>query len=114
MTTTFKIDRFNVKSGSFEQGSVSIYRTYTIGFVICGRSGNKIVTFCNPSFPARSGSYRQQIVVLPGAFHRILPDVDRNVVAGCTEATPAQLSALGFIVKRGGYPHVRYSIANAN
>lgn len=112
MTTTFKIDRFNVQSGAFDKGSVSIIRTYTIGYVRCRRSANFIVTFCNPSFPASSGSYRQQIVVLPGAFFRILSQLDRDEFAGCTEATPDQLVALGFIVKRGGYPYASSSIAN--
>ncbi|MFC5650920.1 hypothetical protein ACFPYJ_17730 [Paenibacillus solisilvae] len=92
MKTVFKIDIFNVSTGNFDLGSVSINRTHTIGFVRCGRSGNMIVT-CNLA----SISPRQQIVVLPGAFNRILPDVSRYAVAGCTQATSDQLRALGFI-----------------
>ena len=82
MTTAYKIDVFNACTGEFDRGAASIIRTHTLGFVRCSRSDNFIVTFCNPAFPPRSGSYRQQIVVLPGAFYRIMPDINRDAIAG--------------------------------
>jgi|GEM_PF-4316338 len=97
MTKYFNVQRFNNATGKLDP-----LQMYSIGYVRCGRSGNMIVTFCNPSIPTRLPAYRQQIVVLPGLFYKVLPSVRRDIVASCIEITPAQLLDLGFIIVREG------------
>lgn len=72
-------------------------KTNEIGFYRCARSTNFIVTWTVPNVPPQSRHARQQIVVLPGAFYRILPHVDRRSTAGCTYITDEQLTELGFV-----------------
>lgn len=94
--TAYKFDIFNFQTGEFDQ-SVSLYRTYSIGYVLSPRSGSYIVTFVNPSLPQTTKGARQEISVLPRAFLRIMPEVKADVIAGCIEATPDKLRELGFI-----------------
>ncbi|OMD12025.1 hypothetical protein [Paenibacillus odorifer] len=70
-----------------------------IGYALDHRTGNFIVTKIDYAFPANSKFLRQQIVVLPGAFFRALPSVDRRSVANFIEITANQAHELGFIVR---------------
>jgi len=71
---------------------------FEVGYCRDIRSGNYIVTYCNPNVPAQSRYYRQQIVVLP-VFFRKVTGVDSIVVASVTKLTAEQFDALGFIRK---------------
>jgi hypothetical protein len=75
----------------------SSYR-YEVGYCRDSRSGNYIVTYCNPDAPANTRDYRQQIVVLP-VFFRKITGIDPIVVASVTKLTAEQFDALGFIRK---------------
>lgn len=70
----------------------------TVGYCRDRRSGSFIVTWPdnpdNPSFRHR----RQQISVLPGAFFRILPQLDRRTIAQSITVNYGELVALGFVV----------------
>ncbi|OMD33560.1 hypothetical protein [Paenibacillus odorifer] len=70
-----------------------------IGYALDRRTGNFIVTKIDHIFPARSRFHRQQIVVLPNAFFRALPSVDRRSVANVIDITANQAHELGFIVR---------------
>jgi hypothetical protein len=72
--------------------------TYEIGFCRCARTGNYIVSWRHDPRNRVLHRRRQEIIVLPRAFFRILPQVDRRAVAGCTDATAEQLAELGFVV----------------
>lgn len=98
MSKVYDIEVFNFQTGEFDLGMVKIHLTYSIGFVKSNRTGNYIVVFCNPAIAPKDKRFRQEIIVLPGAFHRILPGIKRDVFASCTEATPEQLVDLGFII----------------
>lgn len=74
-------------------------QTIEIGYALDRRAGNFIVTKLDYIFPASSKFRRQQIVVLPGAFFRALPSVDRRSVANVIEITANQAHELGFIVR---------------
>ncbi|MEK5418241.1 hypothetical protein [Paenibacillus sp. FSL L8-0708] len=74
-------------------------QTIEIGYALDRRTGNFFVTKIDNLFPARSRFHRQQIVVLPGAFFRALPSVNRRSVAGFIEITANQAHELGFIVR---------------
>ncbi|MEK5181756.1 hypothetical protein [Paenibacillus odorifer] len=74
-------------------------QTIEIGYALDRRTGNFIVTKLDYIFPASSKFRRQQIVVLPGAFFRALPSVDRRSVANVIEITANQAHELGFIVR---------------
>ncbi|MEK4061693.1 MULTISPECIES: hypothetical protein [unclassified Paenibacillus] len=63
-----------------------------IGFCICNRSGNFIVTWINA--PGRT----QQIVVLTRVFLRNFPATNRRTISGTHYATNTQLVDLGFFV----------------
>lgn len=99
MTTYYNLEVFNRATGQFTE-TFRVIKSHTIGFVRDRRSGNMIVTWVNPLVPARFAAHRQQIVVLPAAFYRILPEAGALGFAGCTEATPAQLRQLGFVITR--------------
>lgn len=72
----------------------SIYR---IGFLQSRRhADNMMVTFCNPAIPARKKAHRQEIVVLPRSFYRIVPEAAGLGFAGCVDVTVKQLRELGF------------------
>lgn len=70
-----------------------------VGYVLDRRSGNFIVTKIDTIFPASSKFRRQQIIVLPNAFLRTLPHLDRSTVAGFIEINADQAHELGFIVR---------------
>ncbi|WP_449601046.1 hypothetical protein [Paenibacillus sp. Marseille-Q9583] len=70
-----------------------------IGYALDRRTGNFIVTKLDYTFPASSKFRRQQICVLPGAFFRALPSVDRRSVANVIDITANQAHELGFIVR---------------
>jgi hypothetical protein len=74
-------------------------QTIEIGYALDRRTGNFIVTKLDNIFPASSKFRRQQICVLPGAFFRALPSVDRRSVANCIEISVNQANELGFIVR---------------
>lgn len=63
-----------------------------IGFSICNRSGNFIVTWINA--PGRT----QQIVVLTRVFLRNFPTTNRLAISGTHYTTTAQIEDLGFLV----------------
>lgn len=69
-----------------------------IGYVRDHRTGNFIVTIIDESFHPNSSRRRQQIIVLPGAFFRILPKIDRRSIASTDYVTLEQAADLGFIV----------------
>ncbi|MNM81801.1 hypothetical protein D3C81_938140 [compost metagenome] len=69
-----------------------------IGYARDRRTDNFIVTRLDNRFPARSRFHRQQIAVLPGAFFRALPDIDRRSVANVIDITREQAVQLGFIL----------------
>jgi hypothetical protein len=73
-------------------------QTIEIGYARDRRTDNFIVTKLDYRFPATSKFRRQQIVVLPGAFFRALPHIDRRSIANVIEVTAIQLHDLGFIV----------------
>lgn len=72
--------------------------TLTIGYCRDSQTGNFIATWVNHAYHPSSRYRRQQIVVLPGAFFRILPRIDRRSVANCIDITAEEATALGFIV----------------
>ncbi|WP_342437829.1 hypothetical protein NSS79_34150 [Paenibacillus sp. FSL L8-0436] len=74
-------------------------QTFEIGYARDCRTGNFIVTKIDYAFPANSKYRRQQICVLPGAFFRALPSIDRRSVANVIEITANQAHELGFIVR---------------
>ncbi|OMD92405.1 hypothetical protein BSK49_03760 [Paenibacillus odorifer] len=63
-----------------------------IGYCICNRSGNFIVTWINA--PGRP----QQIVVLTRVFLRNFPASNLRAASGTHYATTAQIEDLGFLV----------------
>ncbi|KOY12596.1 hypothetical protein [Paenibacillus xylanivorans] len=67
-----------------------------IGYVRDHRTGNFIVSLVNPAI--KSNLRRQEIIVLPGAFFRILPNLDRRSIANNANVTMEQAADLGFIV----------------
>ncbi|MEK4525721.1 hypothetical protein NST38_09990 [Paenibacillus sp. FSL H8-0104] len=71
-----------------------------IGYVRDHRTGNFIVTLIDESFHPNSNRRRQQIVVLPGAFFRILTKIDRRSIANTVYVTLEQADNLGFIVSK--------------
>lgn len=68
-----------------------------VGFKLDHNTGNIIATLIdNPLHPI--SNRRQEIVVLPGAFYRILPHIDRRSIAGRTDITVNEAADLGFVV----------------
>ncbi|KGE20808.1 hypothetical protein [Paenibacillus wynnii] len=73
-------------------------KTIEIGYARDCRTGNFIVTKLDSTFHANSKHRRQQICVLPGAFFRALPTIDRRSVANVIEISAIQAEDIGFIV----------------
>lgn len=78
-----------------------------IGYVRDHRTGNFIASLVNPTI--KSNLRRQEIVVLPYAFFRILPKIDRRSIASTVNVTLEQAADLGFIVSN--YPITVEAIA---
>lgn len=92
MNQTFNIDVFNVATGEFDLGTVTLGPKYhQIGYRRDRRSGAYIVTW-------RTENGTQEIIVQPAFFHRIT-GIDRSEFAGLVIVTETTLDTLGFIRK---------------
>ncbi|RAV19510.1 hypothetical protein [Paenibacillus contaminans] len=96
MQKTFTVDVFNATTGQFDIGTVTLTPYHhQIGYYRDHRSQNYIVSLVD------SKKLRQQIVVLPAAFFRILPELADDPIAGLAIITRKQLLSLGFVLTRG-------------
>lgn len=93
MNRYYAIQRFDNATGELIPPTM-----YTIGYCLCARSNNYIVTFTNPDLPQFMLARRQRIVVLRQAFHRIVYVPASDVYAGCIEVLAEQIVDMGFIL----------------
>jgi len=98
---------FNVQPFNNATAELEPLQLRTIGYYYNHRTGNYTLTYTDRQFAPYTKFYRQQLVALPAFFVRVVPEVKADVVAGCTEVTPAQFRELGFIVRetKGGVGH---------
>lgn len=69
---------------------------HTIGYCLDRRTGNYIVTWTDRTNSTANRERRQQIVVLAGAFRRVIGNT-YGIAAACIDVTAAQLAELGFL-----------------
>jgi hypothetical protein len=82
----------------FDAANEDLPQPHEVGYCRDHRTDNFIVTWVDsPDNPAFRRRY-QQIVVLPGAFFRVLPHLGRNPIADLILVSTAELVALGFVV----------------
>ncbi|WP_028546236.1 hypothetical protein [Paenibacillus taiwanensis] len=100
VTRTRRLDRKHTPTSVPTSTRTRCSRTFEIGYCLSHRTGNFEVTYANLAVSPYDRPRLTTVIILPRAFHRIVPEVHERSIAGCVEINYAQMVKLGFFIEQ--------------